>query len=69
MNRCRSSGRGGVARDVELELCRLAGMVFLGTIIVIDGLKSEKKKNAQKKKQETKGCTKNCLEGTNYTST
>ena len=64
MKRRGSFGGGGAARDVEPERCRLARMVFLGAIIVIDGSKSEKK-NAHEKKNETKGRTKNCLEGTN----
>ena len=46
---------------MERERCRLAGTVFLGAIIVTNGSKSEKK--AHKKKHETNGCTKNCLEG------
>ena len=57
-----SSGGGGVARDVELEQCHLAGTLFLGAIVVTDGSKSEKKKKkkkAHKKKQETKGSHKN----------
>ena len=49
-----SSGGGGVTRDVEPERCRLAGMVFLGAVVVTYGLKSEKK-NAHKKKQEING--------------
>ena len=57
-----SSEGGGAARDVEPERCRLAGMVFFGAIMVIDGSKS-KKKNAHKKKQEKKGRNKNLLEG------
>ena len=63
MKRCRSTEGRGAARGVEPERCYLAGMVFLGTVIVIDGSKSEKK-NAHKKKEETNGRTKNCLEGT-----
>ena len=63
MKRCRLSGGGGAAWDVEPEQCRLAVTVFLGAIVVTDDSKSEKKKNAHKKKQETKGRTKNCLEG------
>ena len=59
-----SSGGGGSTLDVEPKQCRLVGTVFLGSIIVTDGSKSEKK-NAHNKKQETKGHTKNCLEGTN----
>ena len=46
---------------MEPERCRLAGTVFFGAIKVIDGSKS--KKNAHKKKQETKGRTKNRLDG------
>ena len=64
MKRRGSSGGGGATRDVELERCRLVGTVFFSAIIVIDGLKYEKK-NAHKKKHETKGHTKNCLEGIN----
>ena len=51
-----SSIGGGVARDVEPAQCRLAGKVLLGSIVVIDGSKSEK--NEHKRKQETKGRTK-----------
>ena len=43
MKRRGSSGGEGATRDVEPERCRLAGTVFLGTIIVTDGSKSEKK--------------------------
>ena len=43
---------------MESKWCLLAGIVFLGVIVVTDGSKSEKK-NAHKKKQETKGPTKN----------
>ena len=43
---------------MEPEWCRLVGTVFFGAIVVTDGLKFEKKKNAHKKKQETKGRTK-----------
>ena len=58
MKRRGSSGEGGASRDVEPEQCCLAGTVFLGSIVVTDGSKSVKK-NAHKKKQETKGRTKN----------
>ena len=58
MKRRGSSGGGGATLDVEPEWCRLAGTVFLGAIVVNDGSKFEKK-NAHKKKQETKGRTKN----------
>ena len=58
MKRRISSEGGGAARDVEPEWCRLAGAVFLGAIVVTDGSKFEKK-NAHKKKQETKGRSKN----------
>ena len=63
MNQRVLSGGGGATSDVEPERCRLAGTVFLGAIIVTDDSKSEK--NAHKKKQETKGRTKNCFEGAN----
>ena len=43
---------------MEPDQCRLAGTVFLGAIVVTNGSKS-KKKNAHKKKQGTKACTKN----------
>ena len=43
---------------MEPERYRLAGTTFLGSIVVTDGTKFEKK-NAHKKKQETKGRTKN----------
>ena len=58
------AGVGGAAQDVEPKRRRLAGTVFFGAIIVTDGSKSGKR-NAHKKKQKTKGRTKNCLEGTN----
>ena len=58
MKRRGSSEGGGATRDVESERCHLVGTVFLGAIVVTDSSKSEKK-NAHKKKQETKGCTKN----------
>ena len=63
MKRSKYTEEGGSTRDVESGQCRLAGTVFLSAIIVTDGSNSEKK-NAHKKKQETKGCSKNCLEGT-----
>ena len=37
MNRRRSSGGGGFARDVEPERCRLAGTIFLGARVVAVG--------------------------------
>ena len=43
---------------MEPERCCLVGTIFLGSIVVADSSKSEKK-NAHKKKQETKGLTKN----------
>ena len=57
MKRRGLSGGGGAAQDVEPEWCCLAGIVFLGAIVVTDGSESEKK-NAHKKKQETKCRTK-----------
>ena len=63
MKRRRSSEGGGAAWDVEPEQCRLAGTTFFDAIVVTDGSKSEKKKSAHKKKQETKGCTKKTFGG------
>ena len=56
MKRFRSFGGGGATWDVESERCRLAGTVFLGTIVVTDGSKS--KKNAHKKNRRRWGTQK-----------
>ena len=61
MKWCGSSRGGGAAWDVESERCRLAGTVFLGAIVVTNGLKSEKK-NGTQEEQETMGRTKKRLE-------
>ena len=44
-----SSGVQGATQDVKLEQCRLAGIVFLGAIVVTDGSKSEKRKKEKKR--------------------
>ena len=57
-----SSEGGGAARDVEPELCCLAGTVFLGAIVVTNGSKSEIK-NAHKKKIGDEGAHQKWEEG------
>ena len=52
-----SSEGGGAAWDVEPERCRLAGTFFLGAIVVMEDLKSEKK-NGTQEEQETMGSIK-----------
>ena len=59
MNQRGSSGRGGSARNVEPERCRLDGTVFLGAIVVAVGLKSTEKKNAHQTRARDKGSHKN----------
>ena len=60
MNRCGSSGGGGVACEVELGRYRLAGVDFLGAMEGDLWRKSEKKKIASKTREEAEGVAKKC---------
>ena len=52
MNRCGSSGGGGAAHEVEPKHCLLAGVDFLGAIVVDFGYRYA---NTTKKKIEEEG--------------
>ena len=53
MKRRGLSGGGGAAQDVEPEWCCLAGIVFLGAIVVTDGSESEKKMHTRRNRRRS----------------
>ena len=55
MNKCGYSGGGDVAREVKLDRFLLAGIDFMGAMVVDRGVEIYKHKKKKKTERESKG--------------